>query len=146
MEQGDDFDEKGRFLPDPQPLELPVGYNQPPAFLEEVRRFIRNELSLVANRNQAETFEEADDFDLPDDFPRSIHELEPMQEEEPPAKVRAEKVKRDKEEQAREAGRKKPEGNGDDVPVTAKKKAPVKNEEGKTDSPSKGAVKGSDED
>lgn len=70
---------------DTTPLALPVGMRQPPTLAEEVRRFVRQELSESASQAGSETFEEADDFteEDPDRLPLTPYELTAMQAEEP---------------------------------------------------------------
>ncbi len=68
--------------PDPTPVELPAGYNHPLPLRDEMRRFIRDELSNVAASAGDETFEECDDFDCHEDEEvLSPYELSEMQEE-----------------------------------------------------------------
>lgn len=64
-----DYDELGRELPDRTPVARPVGWKQPASLREQIRKFVRDELSRVAEEQGAETFEEADDFDIEDDAP-----------------------------------------------------------------------------
>lgn len=52
---------------DGKPMALPVGFRRPPSLIDQMRSMIRNELSEAANRGGRETFEEANDFDVPDD-------------------------------------------------------------------------------
>lgn len=63
------MDEQGRELPDPTPLEVPVGFKRPETLAEQVRRLVRSE-HFNAEREALgeETFDEADDFDVDDDF------------------------------------------------------------------------------
>ncbi len=68
--------------PDPTPVELPVGYDHPLPLRDEMRRFIREELSNTAASAGEETFEESDDFDChEDDELLSPYELTELQEE-----------------------------------------------------------------
>lgn len=63
------YDEYGREIPDPTPMEIPVEFlSRSKSTAEIFREMIRNE-RLQAELMQAgyETFEEADDFDIPDD-------------------------------------------------------------------------------
>lgn len=53
--------------PDPRPMAVPVGFTAPPSLIEMIRTYVRRELSQNAVKHQAESFEEADDFDVPDD-------------------------------------------------------------------------------
>lgn len=54
--------------PDDTPMAPPIGYKKQPSMVEIVREAVRSEhLRLEALRAEQETFEEADDFDVPDD-------------------------------------------------------------------------------
>lgn len=70
---------------DPTPVEVPLGYQQPLTLQEEMRRFIREEISRAAQEGGAGTFEEEDDFDVDDDddLPLSEYELTELQSEVP---------------------------------------------------------------
>lgn len=70
------FDNLGRQIPDPRPVEVPLGYTRPPSLQEEIKRFVRNELSLRAREQGVETFEEADDFDIPEEEDEFVSEYE----------------------------------------------------------------------
>jgi len=62
-------DEYGRSTNSGIPMAPPVGYVQQPSMIEIVRQQIRSEhLRLQALQAGMETFEEADDFDVEDDF------------------------------------------------------------------------------
>lgn len=58
---------RGHEVPDPTVVEPPIGYIQQPDLMEQMRRMVRNELSRIAELQEMETFEEADDFDIDDD-------------------------------------------------------------------------------
>lgn len=58
---------RGHEVPDPTVLEPPIGYVATPDIFEQMRRMVRNELSKIAEAQEFETFEEADDFDIDDD-------------------------------------------------------------------------------
>jgi len=62
-------DKMGREVPDPKPLEIPVGFKRPETLQEQIRRLVHSE-HFQRDREAAgeETFEEADDFDVDDDF------------------------------------------------------------------------------
>lgn len=69
---------------DPTPVSVPLGYQQPLTLQEEMRRFIREEISRAAASGGAGTFEEEDDFDIEDEeLPLSQYEMDVMQEEAP---------------------------------------------------------------
>lgn len=62
--------------PDPTPMAPPVGFKRRPSLADQIREMVRNE-RLQRELDQAgyETFEEADDFDVGDDFdPTSAYE------------------------------------------------------------------------
>lgn len=82
------FDERGRELPDPTPVAMPVGFQIEPSISELIKRYVRDEVSRAAAQDGEETFEEADDFDVGDDFdPNSPWELSADQEAKDPAKA-----------------------------------------------------------
>ena len=69
------------------PVEIPVDTG-PLDYHAEMRRIVRDEMSLAADAAGKETFEEADDFDLEDDDPATAYEITQMQQDElfePPA-------------------------------------------------------------
>lgn len=68
LERG--LDEFGKFEPDGTPMAPPIGYKKQPSMVEIVRNMVRSE-RLAADLAAAghETFEESDDFDVPDDPP-----------------------------------------------------------------------------
>jgi len=54
----------GRFeIPDPVPVELPVGYRRPLSMEELIQQSVRLQVSAMASQQGAESFEEADDFE-----------------------------------------------------------------------------------
>lgn len=61
------FDEKGRELPDPTPMELPSGFRAPESLESMIARMVRGRISQLANDEGMETFEEANDFELGDE-------------------------------------------------------------------------------
>lgn len=67
-------DEHGREIPDPTPMQPPIGYNRQPSLAEQMRAMILSEqLAQEARAAGHETFEEADDFDVGDDFDAERH-------------------------------------------------------------------------
>lgn len=61
-------DEDGREILDDTPMAPPVGLSRTPPMWEVIQQMIRSErLAALAAEAGAETFEEADDFDIPDD-------------------------------------------------------------------------------
>lgn len=62
------LDPLGRELCDPTPMEPPIGYNPQPTLVEQMRLMIQGErMRLAAMEMGAESFEEADDFDMDED-------------------------------------------------------------------------------
>jgi len=57
----------GQEVPDPTVIEPPLGYVPQPDLMEQMRAMVRNELSRIAEQQEFESFEEADDFDIDDD-------------------------------------------------------------------------------
>lgn len=62
------LDDYGREIPDPVPLAPPVGYKRQPSLVELVRDMVRGEhLRQAAMAEDKDTFEEYDNFEIPDD-------------------------------------------------------------------------------
>lgn len=62
-------------LPDPTPMAPPVGFTRRPPLHLQIREMVQRELSLAAAHHGYESAEEADDFDVGDDFdPESPYE------------------------------------------------------------------------
>lgn len=61
------FDDQGRQLPDPRPVEWPTELKRPLSMADEIKRYVRLELSRRAEAVGVETFEDADDFEVDDD-------------------------------------------------------------------------------
>lgn len=68
--------ESGYEVVDPTPVEPPIGYFKQPSMVEHIRAMIRaEELRKEAEAAGLETFEEADDFEIGDDYdPTSPYE------------------------------------------------------------------------
>lgn len=62
------IDELGREVPDPRPMAPPVGYKKQPSIFELVREATAREVALYAANREPESFEEADDFEIDDDY------------------------------------------------------------------------------
>lgn len=62
------LDEHGRELLDDTPMSLPVGFGRPETLAEQVQRLVRGAVSQAAADKEFETFEDAEDFDVDDDF------------------------------------------------------------------------------
>lgn len=56
----------GEEVPDPEPIEIPAQFLTRPSTLAELRRMF-NIAQMEAAQSGRETFEEADDFDIPDE-------------------------------------------------------------------------------
>lgn len=75
------LNEKGHEVLDSTPLARTVGFRPPPTLAETIKRLVHGELSRRAAEVGDETFEEADDFEIGDDYdPRSPWELAADQE------------------------------------------------------------------
>lgn len=61
------LDERGREKPNPVPLQPPVGYKKQPTIAEQMRMMIK-QASLEAAQAGAETEEEANDFDVDEEY------------------------------------------------------------------------------
>ena len=57
----------GHEVPDPTVVEPPLGYVPQPDLMEQMRAMVRRELSAIAEQQELESFEEADDFDIDED-------------------------------------------------------------------------------
>ena len=70
------YDERGYEIMDDRPLQPPIGYHRQPSLSDQIRQMVRSEaLAREAEQSGLETFEEADDFDIGDDYdPRSPYE------------------------------------------------------------------------
>lgn len=71
-------------IPDPRPVEMPIGYEHPEPLESMIARMVRLE-SERAGQQGLETFEEADDFDVDDDEGELVspYQMSTMQEELP---------------------------------------------------------------
>lgn len=63
------LNEQGYEIPDNTPVSIPTRLRLPASRTEQIRAFIRSELSYQSTSQGQETFSEADDFDLPDGEP-----------------------------------------------------------------------------
>jgi hypothetical protein len=75
------YDERGREIPDSRPVEVPL-MRRPLSLQDEIRRFVRQELSARAQDQGFESFEESDDFEVGDDSsePSTVYEMDEEQE------------------------------------------------------------------
>lgn len=83
LEKAKEFWDKGRSfitpdgaeLPDPRPVELPVGFERPESIQETIRRLITDPAMRAELQDKdLESFDDADDFEIEDDGPISPHE------------------------------------------------------------------------
>lgn len=76
------YDADGREIPDPTPVAMPAGVGRPESLAETIRRMVRNE-QFVAALGGAESFAEANDFDIPgeESFKSPYEEVEMTPEE-----------------------------------------------------------------
>lgn len=73
------LDQFGREIPGNRPPALPLHFKRPPSLQETIRQMV-GVMSRDAESKGFETFEEAEDFDVDDDDPRSPHELDDEQD------------------------------------------------------------------
>lgn len=60
---------RGREIPDPTPMAPPVGFRPAPSLSDQIREMVRSErLAREVAESGHESFEEADDFDVGDDY------------------------------------------------------------------------------
>lgn len=72
--------EAGQELVSSIPMQPPIGFKKQPSMVEHIREVIRSEmLARQLAENEEETFDEADDFDVPDDPlpPQGYEDFEP---------------------------------------------------------------------
>lgn len=62
-----EYDEYGREIPDPRPIAVPANWQRPLSLHDQIKRFIRTEMSRSAEDSGEESFEDADDFDVDED-------------------------------------------------------------------------------
>lgn len=105
--KGKPLDSLGREIPDPVPLAPPVGYKRSPTLQEQIKRMVQSErLAQLAQESGHETFAEAEDFDVGDDYdPRSPWEDE-FEGEPVLNEIREEVAKKKAEAEAVEANKK----------------------------------------
>lgn len=62
------YNDRGEEIPDPRMIELPLGFDRPKILLaDEIRRLISQGVQSELRERGIETFDEADDFNVPDD-------------------------------------------------------------------------------
>jgi len=70
------LNENGHEILDDTPVAMPVGFKRPATMTEMIRQYVKTELSKQASDSGQESWEEADDFDIGDDYdPKSPWEL-----------------------------------------------------------------------
>lgn len=69
--------------PDQTPVEIMPGQIRPESLQEIMARMIQDRFDEMARDKGMETFEEADDFDMDDELPRTPYEMVDMDPEEP---------------------------------------------------------------
>lgn len=100
-----EYDGRKEILDD-TPLEVPSGLSRPESITDTIKRMVRDHVSAAADRQGFETFEESNDFELPDDEfaePVSPHEYRAMDVEVPTEEDRdvVKRAARGKESEAR---------------------------------------------
>lgn len=114
-------DENGHELPDATPIAAAIGYTRQPSLAEQIRQMVRSErLAQEAAAMGAETFEEADDFEVGD--PADFLPGTPYEQDFDPVPVSELKARKKKAEEAEAAPppEPKPEAKptgGDQPPV-----------------------------
>lgn len=61
------YNAQGEEILDQTPVSIPIRLNRPPTLNERIKRMMQLELSEYARQQGKESFEDADDFDIPDD-------------------------------------------------------------------------------
>lgn len=59
--------QNGEEILDQTPVNVPLGFKRPMTLNERMKQMVREEASRIAQEHGAETFEEADDFNISDD-------------------------------------------------------------------------------
>lgn len=76
MSRNEKLTSSGAEINNDPPVAVPANYKRPLTLAEQVRLMCRTQLSQMAANEGQETWEEADDFDVGDDYdPSSPHEL-----------------------------------------------------------------------
>ncbi len=105
---------------DATPIEMPIGYQKPESLADQMRRFIKTEVSKSAQENDLGTFTQEDDFELDEEI-LTPYEMTDMQEVEEPWD---EKIKPDIPDEKEE-----PKGDEEPSETVAKKEVAVDNED-----------------
>lgn len=75
------LDENGREMLNPIPVNLGVNMERPLTLQEQIQRVLKSNLSLQAQEQGMETFEESNDFEIDDEDPDPIQSPYELQEE-----------------------------------------------------------------
>lgn len=77
------YNEKGQEVPDPRPVEIPLGLRRPKDIHEMIHDALRGErMRLAAEQAGVESWEEANDFEVGEETELvSLYQLTPMQDE-----------------------------------------------------------------
>lgn len=97
--------EIGKEYPSPIPMEPPIGYVPAKPIHEQIREMVMRELSAQAADQDMETMEEADDFDVGDDYDPSTPYEEVFEPTDPWPASRAVQVLEQRISERRNAGR-----------------------------------------
>lgn len=81
----------GKEYCNPIPTHIPVEGERPLTLKEQVQRLFKNELSAMAESQEYETFEESQDFEIPDEFEIPLSKYQKMLEEHPIEEISGEK-------------------------------------------------------
>lgn len=95
----------GKEVLDSTPLEVPLHWRRPPSLRDQIKQFVRTELSAQAEDRGFDSFEEADDFEMDEDpDPLSRYELTPAQEEVPVSAITKRQEKQEAPQEKKSAG------------------------------------------
>lgn len=96
------LNDKGQEMFNPMPKEIPSGLKEPDTLEKRIIRILKNQVSQQAERQQYESLEEADDFDLDDEMVVELSGYELLESEIPIAKAEKEPEGNNPPEQAPE--------------------------------------------
>lgn len=74
----DKYNDKGQEIMDPTPMSIPVNFKRPEPLGDMIRRLVRKQISEAAVAKGMESFDDADDFNIPDD---PVDPLSPYEDE-----------------------------------------------------------------
>lgn len=77
------LDDRGRELPNPKPMVISFGMKRPESLQSQIQRIVKNQLSMQADLQEKETFEESQDFDVGDDDTAMETRYTVMEDEDP---------------------------------------------------------------